>query len=162
MRWLDGIIDSTDMSLNTPGDSEGQGSLECCSPWSHKESDISERLNNKYEAVEQIVKSLPRSTRKRDGPGEQRGSSSRECRLSPLRLHTMTFSSSWVSEREDDRRRSGFYWVCLLYAGTMLDTADTTSLTVQHHLQFSITYSSASLTDLTCITYSSHRALCVC
>ena len=23
----------------TPGDSEGQGSLECCSPWSHKESD---------------------------------------------------------------------------------------------------------------------------
>ena len=126
----------------TLGDSEGQGSLECCSPWSHKESDISERLNNKYEAVEQIVKSLPRSTRKRDGPGEQRGSSSRECRLSPLRLHTMTFSSSWVSEREDDRRRSGFYWVCLLCAGTMLDTADTTSLTVQHHLQFSITYRS--------------------
>ena len=23
----------------TLGDSEGQGSLECCSPWSHKESD---------------------------------------------------------------------------------------------------------------------------
>ena len=39
----------------TLGDSEGQGSLECCSPWSHKESDISERLNNKYEEVEQIV-----------------------------------------------------------------------------------------------------------
>ena len=23
----------------TPGDSEGQGSLVCCSPWGHKESD---------------------------------------------------------------------------------------------------------------------------
>ena len=23
----------------TPGDSEGQGSLLCCSPWGHKESD---------------------------------------------------------------------------------------------------------------------------
>ena len=30
-----------------PGDSEGQGSLECCSPWSCKESDTIERLNNK-------------------------------------------------------------------------------------------------------------------
>ena len=30
----------------TPGDSEGQGSLVCCSPWGHKESDTSEQLNN--------------------------------------------------------------------------------------------------------------------
>ena len=30
----------------TPGDSEGQGSLECCRPWGCKESDITERLNN--------------------------------------------------------------------------------------------------------------------
>ena len=29
----------------TVGDSEGQGSLACCSPWGHKESDT-ERLNN--------------------------------------------------------------------------------------------------------------------
>ena len=28
------------------GESEGQGSLGCCSPWSHKESDMTERLNN--------------------------------------------------------------------------------------------------------------------
>ena len=28
------------------GDSEGQGSLECCSPWGRKESDTTERLNN--------------------------------------------------------------------------------------------------------------------
>ena len=29
----------------TPGDSEGQGSLACCSPWGHKVSDLTERLN---------------------------------------------------------------------------------------------------------------------
>ena len=30
----------------TPRDSEGQGSLACCSPWGHKESDTTEQLNN--------------------------------------------------------------------------------------------------------------------
>ena len=30
----------------TPGDGEGQGSLVCCSPWGHKESDTTEWLNN--------------------------------------------------------------------------------------------------------------------
>ena len=28
-----------------PGDDDGQGSLACCSPWDHKESDVTERLN---------------------------------------------------------------------------------------------------------------------
>ena len=28
-------------------DVEGQGSLVCCSPWGHKESDINEQLKNK-------------------------------------------------------------------------------------------------------------------
>ena len=28
-----------------PGDGEGQGSLVCCRPWGHKESDTTERLN---------------------------------------------------------------------------------------------------------------------
>ena len=27
------------------GNGEGQGSLVCCSPWGHKDSDIIERLN---------------------------------------------------------------------------------------------------------------------
>ena len=30
----------------TTGDSEGQESLVCCSPWGHKESDTTERLNS--------------------------------------------------------------------------------------------------------------------
>ena len=29
----------------TPGDSEGQGSLVCCSSWGHEESDMTEQLN---------------------------------------------------------------------------------------------------------------------
>ena len=30
----------------TPGDGEGQGGLACCSPWGHKELDITGQLNN--------------------------------------------------------------------------------------------------------------------
>ena len=30
----------------TQGDSEGQGSLACCSPWGHKKSNTTERLHN--------------------------------------------------------------------------------------------------------------------
>ena len=29
-----------------PGDGEQQGSLECCSPWGYKESEMTRRLNN--------------------------------------------------------------------------------------------------------------------
>ena len=47
MRWLDGITDSVDMSLSKLWEnSEGQGSLECCSSWGRKESDTTYRLNN--------------------------------------------------------------------------------------------------------------------
>ena len=31
------------------GDGEGQGSLACCSPWGHKESDTTELLSNSNE-----------------------------------------------------------------------------------------------------------------
>ena len=30
----------------TPGDSEGQGTLACCSPWGHKELDTTVQLDN--------------------------------------------------------------------------------------------------------------------
>ena len=50
MRWFDGITDSMFSEFEqTPGDSEGQGSLACCSPWDCKELDITYRLNSKRE-----------------------------------------------------------------------------------------------------------------
>ena len=39
-HWLNGY----EFEL-TPGVGDGQGSLACCSPWGHKESDTTERLN---------------------------------------------------------------------------------------------------------------------
>ena len=45
-RWLDGISDSMDMSLNKlQGVGDQQGSLACCSPCGHKKSDTTELLN---------------------------------------------------------------------------------------------------------------------
>ena len=35
-------------SEQTLGDSEGQGRLACCSPWGHKESDMTEQLNDNH------------------------------------------------------------------------------------------------------------------
>ena len=40
MRWLNSITNSMDESEQTPGDSEGQGSVVCCSPWGCKQSDM--------------------------------------------------------------------------------------------------------------------------
>ena len=47
MRWLDGITDSVNMNLSKLQeiDSEGQGSLACCSPWGLKELDMTDWLN---------------------------------------------------------------------------------------------------------------------
>ena len=46
MRWLDGIINTMDMSLSKlRGVGDGQGSLACCSPRHHKGSDTTERLS---------------------------------------------------------------------------------------------------------------------
>ena len=46
MRWLDGITDSMDMRVwASSEDSEGQGSLACCSPRGLKESDMMEQLH---------------------------------------------------------------------------------------------------------------------
>ena len=47
MRWLDSFTGLNQHEFEqTPGDSEGQGSLACYSPWSCKESDMTELLNN--------------------------------------------------------------------------------------------------------------------
>ena len=35
----------------TLGDSEGQGSLACCSPWGRKESDMTEQLNDGFKCL---------------------------------------------------------------------------------------------------------------
>ena len=41
-HWLNGHE-----LVQTPGDSEGQGSLACCSPWDQKELDTTQQLNKK-------------------------------------------------------------------------------------------------------------------
>ena len=46
MRWLDGIIDSMDMSLSELRELVmDQGGLVCCGSWGRKESDTTEQLN---------------------------------------------------------------------------------------------------------------------
>ena len=45
MRWLDGITDSMDMSLNRLGVRDRRGGLVCCGPWDCKEMGMTERLN---------------------------------------------------------------------------------------------------------------------
>ena len=49
IRWLDSITNSMNMSFSklmfTLGVGDGQGDLACCSPWGHKESDVTEQLN---------------------------------------------------------------------------------------------------------------------
>ena len=48
MRWLDGLTDSMHESEQALGDSGGQGSLACCSPWGYKKLDMTWQLNNKW------------------------------------------------------------------------------------------------------------------
>ena len=39
----------------TPGDGEGQGGLECCSPWGRKELDMTKPLNNKGRLLGEVA-----------------------------------------------------------------------------------------------------------
>ena len=45
MRQLDDITDLMGKFEQALGVGDGQGSLVCCSPWGHKESDTTELLN---------------------------------------------------------------------------------------------------------------------
>ena len=45
IRCLDGITNSVDMNLSKLQVWDGHGALSCCSPWDHKESDMTEWLN---------------------------------------------------------------------------------------------------------------------
>ena len=64
MRRLDGITDSMDVSWSKLGDSEGQASLACCSPWGHKEADTTKQLNkhNKTGMAERKINLVPEET----------------------------------------------------------------------------------------------------
>ena len=55
---MDGVTDSMDMSLSKLGDSEGQGSLVCCSPWGRKELGTTERLNNNKQEFQMPIYDL--------------------------------------------------------------------------------------------------------
>ena len=53
-RWLDGIIHTWTWVWAILGDSEGPGSLVCCCPWGHIESDTTEWLNNNKTSIEYL------------------------------------------------------------------------------------------------------------
>ena len=46
-HWLDGHKFEQALGVD-----DGQGNLECCSPWGHKESDVTWRLNNNFSATQ--------------------------------------------------------------------------------------------------------------
>ena len=59
MRWVDDIINFE----QTLGDGEGQGNLECCNPWGHKELNTTEQQPpEKHPDLDLKSKNLPRST----------------------------------------------------------------------------------------------------
>ena len=66
LRWLDGITNSMDMSLSKFWElvMDGLGSLACCRPWGHKESNMTGQLNLTEHPIYIHVYLLSLSTRK--------------------------------------------------------------------------------------------------
>ena len=55
MSWLDGMTElNGHESEQTPGDSEGQGRLKCCSSWDRIESDTTEVTKQDLDEVRRV------------------------------------------------------------------------------------------------------------
>ena len=79
-----------------PGDGEGQGSLACCSPWGHQESDTTERLNNKPLRVNTVLGILARTIRREK---ELKGN---HVRMEKIKLSLFTCDTIlWVENPKD-------------------------------------------------------------
>ena len=65
-KWLDGIIDSMDMSLSKLRKivKDREVKPACCSPWGCKESEMTEQLNNRTSASPTVLKITLRKKKK--------------------------------------------------------------------------------------------------
>ena len=98
IRWLDGITDSMDMSVSKLREMVVQGSLVCCSPRGHKESDTTEQLNDN--SFRKQKKYYPAST-------EARQACESAQRNSHDKLGYQSHPSNWGSERPPQHPSSG-------------------------------------------------------
>ena len=71
------------------GDSKGQGSLGCCSPWSHKELDTSKQMNNNRPKLSQSQLTLFYLENKHP-EGEQKNNPG--CMVRPFKVVVLLFS----------------------------------------------------------------------
>ena len=85
-------------SNQAPGDDEGQGSLLCCSPWHHKESDKTERLNNNknWAPIMSQTQSFQRLTRQtRFLPSESLQSEGEDAQLTKQSEYSIINTVMW-------------------------------------------------------------------
>ena len=78
-------------------DSEGQGSLVCCNPWGHKESGMTQQLNNNI-SIKQVAQASPHSS-----VGKESACNARDPGLIPMSGRSAgagidyPFQDSWAS-----------------------------------------------------------------